>query len=133
LLGLSWSLTRTNHRAAYLCHNCRIGVPPLRFLHCLKARLRWMQTGACAVENAMIAAKKSYGKTNAELFDDVPVLRRKWQAAKRPGQSLPRYEDVMLGSLGKLADHIVLLRSNDKTLEVSRTGRYVQKWLDDDR
>ena len=39
----------------------------------------------------------------------------------------------MLGSLGKLADHIVLLRSNDKTLEVSRTGRYVQKWLDDDR
>ncbi len=81
----------------------------------------------------MIAAKKLSEKTNAELFDDVPVLRRKWQAAKRPGQSLPRYEDVMLGSLGKLADHIVLLRSNDKTLEVSRTGRYVQKWLDDDR
>jgi diguanylate cyclase (GGDEF)-like protein/PAS domain S-box-containing protein len=92
-----------------------------------------MQAGVCAVENAMIAAKKSSGKTNAELFDDVPVLRRKWQAAKRPGQGLPRYEDVMLGSLGKLADHIVLLRSNDKTLEVSRTGRYVQKWLDDDR
>ena len=81
----------------------------------------------------MIAAKKLSKKINAELFDDVPVLRRKWQAAKRPGQSLPRYEDVMLGSLGKLADHIVLLRSNDKTLEVSRTGRYVQKWLDDDR
>ncbi len=81
----------------------------------------------------MIAAKKLSKKNNAELFDDVPVLRRKWQAAKRPGQSLPRYEDVMLGSLGKLADHIVLLRSNDKTLEVSRTGRYVQKWLDDDR
>jgi hypothetical protein len=58
------------------------------------------------VENVMIAAKKSSGKTNAELFDDVPVLQRKWHAALRPGQSLPRYEDVMLGSLGKLADHI---------------------------
>jgi hypothetical protein len=52
-----------------------------------------MQAGACAVENEMIAAKKPSGKTNAELFDDVPVLQRKWQAALRPGQSLPRYED----------------------------------------
>jgi len=92
-----------------------------------------MQAGACAVENVMIATKKSSGKTNAELFDDVPVLQRKWQAALRPGQSLPRYEDVMLGSLGKLADHIVLLGGNEQALEVSRTGRYVQKWLDDDR
>ena len=35
----------------------------------------------------------------------VPVLQRKWQAALRPGEGLPRYEDVMLGSLGRLADH----------------------------
>src|SRR6202795_2917857 len=81
----------------------------------------------------MMAAKKSSGKLNTEMFDDVPVLRRKWQAALRPGESLPRYEDVMLGSLGKLADHIVLLKHNDQALEVSRTGRYVQKWLEDDR
>ena len=73
-----------------------------------------MQAGACAVENAMIAARKSSGKTNAELFDDVPVLQRKWQAAMRPGQSLPHYEDVMLGSLGKLADHIVLLKGQQQ-------------------
>src|SRR5260370_30544873 len=81
----------------------------------------------------MIAAKKSSGKSNTELFDDVPVLRRKWQAALGPGEKLPRYEDVMLGSLGRLADHIVLLRNNNNTLEVSRSGRYIQKWLDDDR
>jgi hypothetical protein len=57
----------------------------------------------------MVAAnKKISGKLNVEMFDDVPVLRRKWQAALRPGEQLPRYEDVMLGSLGKLADHIVL-------------------------
>jgi diguanylate cyclase (GGDEF)-like protein/PAS domain S-box-containing protein len=81
----------------------------------------------------MIAAKKASGKLNTEMFDDVPVLRRKWHAALKPGEGLPRYEDVMLGSLGKLADHIVLLKHNDKALEVSRTGRYVQKWLQDDR
>ena len=81
----------------------------------------------------MIAAKKTSGKYNTEMFDDVPVLQRKWQAALRPGDGLPRYEDVMLGSLGRLADHIVLLKTNHDMLEVSRTGRYAQKWLDDDR
>jgi diguanylate cyclase (GGDEF)-like protein/PAS domain S-box-containing protein len=85
----------------------------------------------------MIAAKKSStkssGKCNTEMFDDVPVLQRKWQAALRPGEGLPRYEDVMLGSLGRLADHIVLLTNNHDVLEVSRTGRYVQQWLGDDR
>ena len=39
----------------------------------------------------------------------------------------------MLGSLGRMADHMVLLRGNDRTLGVSHTGRYVQRWLDDDR
>jgi diguanylate cyclase (GGDEF)-like protein/PAS domain S-box-containing protein len=81
----------------------------------------------------MLAAKKLPGKLNTEMFDDVPVLQRKWQAALRPGERLPRYEDVMLGSLGRLADHIVLLKDNNNVLEVSRAGRYVQKWLGDDR
>jgi PAS domain-containing protein len=81
----------------------------------------------------MIAAKKSSEKLNAELFADVPVLQRKWQAALQPGEVLPRYEDVMLGSLGRLADHIVLMKDNNGALEVSRTGRYAQKWLADDR
>src|ERR1700735_3375555 len=87
-----------------------------------------------ALGNVMLAARKSSGKSIPEIFDDVPVLRRKWQAALRPGEKLPRYEDVMLGSLGRLADHIVLMKGNDSgPLEVSRTGRYVQKWLDDER
>jgi hypothetical protein len=68
------------------------------------------------------ANKKISGKLNVEMFDDVPVLRRKWQAALRRGEKLPRYEDVMLGSLGKLADHIVLLKNRDDALEVSRTA-----------
>jgi PAS domain S-box-containing protein len=81
----------------------------------------------------MIAAKRSPGKLSNEMFGDVAILQRKWQAALRPGDRLPRYEDVMLGSLGRLADHIVLMKDNNEALEVSRTGRYIQKWLGDDR
>src|SRR6516165_10266537 len=80
----------------------------------------------------MIAVRKASGKPATEMFDDIPVLQRKWQAAVRPGERLPRYEDVMLGSLGRLADHVALLRY-DSALELSRSGRYVQKWLGDER
>jgi diguanylate cyclase (GGDEF)-like protein/PAS domain S-box-containing protein len=80
-----------------------------------------------------VVTKGSTKKLKTEMFDDLPVLQRKWQAAMRPGERLPRYEDVMLGSLGRLADHIVLLKNNNEMLEVSRTGRYVQKWLNDER
>jgi diguanylate cyclase (GGDEF)-like protein/PAS domain S-box-containing protein len=84
----------------------------------------------------MIAAKKTPGKPSGkltEMFGDVPVLRRKWQAALRPGEKLPRYEDVMLGSLGRLADHIILLRDDNRGLAASHTGRYIQNWLNDER
>jgi diguanylate cyclase (GGDEF)-like protein/PAS domain S-box-containing protein len=81
----------------------------------------------------MFGARKSSGKSEPEMFDDIPVLKRKWQAAMRPGDKLPAYEDVMLGSLGRLADHIVLLKDGPQGLEVSRTGRYAQLWLEHDR
>ena len=83
----------------------------------------------------MIAAqnKRSPARFSAEIFDDVRVLQRKWQAAVRPGEKLPRYEDVMLGSLGRLADHVALLTHKAGTFEVSRTGRYIQNWLGDER
>jgi hypothetical protein len=80
----------------------------------------------------MSAAKKVSGKPAGEMFDDIPVLRRKWRAALKAGERLPRYEDVMLGSLGRLADHIALLKG-DGALELSRSGRYVQKWLGEER
>ncbi|MFB9264085.1 putative bifunctional diguanylate cyclase/phosphodiesterase [Bradyrhizobium erythrophlei] len=78
-------------------------------------------------------AGKASAKITPEIFADVSVLQRKWQAALRPGEKLPRYEDVMLGSLGRLADHIVLLRNDESRLRVSHTGRYVQAWLNDER
>src|ERR1700742_3592899 len=88
----------------------------------------------CVMGTVMAAAaNKTNEKFEPKLFDDVSVLQRKWHAAVRPGESLPRYEEVMLGSLGRLADHIVLMKENNRALEVSRSGRYVQKWLDDER
>src|SRR6185437_6586430 len=87
----------------------------------------------CALRGVMSAAKMASGKAGSEMFNDIAILQRKWQAALRPDGRLPSYEDVMLGSLGRLADHIVLLRHDDETFAVSRTGRYAQKWLDDER
>jgi diguanylate cyclase (GGDEF)-like protein/PAS domain S-box-containing protein len=78
-------------------------------------------------------SKKLPAKSGIEMFGDVPVLKRKWQAALRPGARLPRYEDVMLGSLGRLADHIALLKDSGEGLAVSRTGRYFQQWIGDER
>jgi hypothetical protein len=81
----------------------------------------------------MTAARKVTTEFESKIFDDLSILQRKWEAARCPGEGLPRYEDVMLGSLGRLADHIALMKESDGAFEVSRTGRYVQKWLDDER
>jgi diguanylate cyclase (GGDEF)-like protein/PAS domain S-box-containing protein len=87
----------------------------------------------CAAKGLdVLAVKDSPEKSKPKLFSDVAVLQRKWHAALRPGVSLPRYEDVMLGSLGRLADHIALLKAEDASIEVSRTGRYIQSWLGED-
>ena len=77
----------------------------------------------------MVAVAKSK-KSNPELFSDVSVLRRKWQAALKPGKDLPFFEDVMLGSLGRLADHVMLIKDEGAQFKVSRAGRYVEQWLE---
>jgi len=66
----------------------------------------------------------------AGLFSDVAVLQRKWRAARKPGRSLPLYEDVMLGSLGRLADNIALLKGQGDGIEFLRAGRYVEGWFE---
>ena len=75
----------------------------------------------------MTAARQISVPPDSKVLGDIPVLQRKWHAAVRPGQSLPGYEEVMLGSLGRLADHIVLLIGEGASLQVSRSGRYVQQ------
>jgi diguanylate cyclase (GGDEF)-like protein/PAS domain S-box-containing protein len=42
------------------------------------------------------------------------------------------YEDVMLGSLGRLADNIALLKGQGDGIELMRAGRYAEAWLEND-
>jgi hypothetical protein len=54
-----------------------------------KARRQW-RWGALAREDSMTAGnKKMSAKLSGELFEDIPVLKRKWQAALKPGQTMP--------------------------------------------
>ncbi len=68
-------------------------------------------------------------KKNATILDDVAVLRRKWHAALLPTAQLPPFEEIMLGSLGRLADNIGLIRSEAGIPTLLRAGRYIQNWL----
>ncbi len=69
----------------------------------------------------------------ADVFSDMDVLRRKWNAALKPGYRLPPFEDIMLGSLGRLADHVMLLKGEaGTTLTLVRAGQYVRNWLGTD-
>jgi diguanylate cyclase (GGDEF)-like protein/PAS domain S-box-containing protein len=65
-----------------------------------------------------------------DLFSDISILQRKWRAALKPGQLLPFFEDVMLGSLGRLSDDIMLLKDIGGMLHMTRAGRDVEAWLD---
>ncbi|KPF95748.1 diguanylate cyclase [Rhodopseudomonas sp. AAP120] len=80
-----------------------------------------------------MTARHNRETLTTQLSADLAILQRKWYAAVQPGQSLPSYEEVMLGSLGRLADQMALLQLTGGTPGVSRTGRYVQQWLGDDR
>ena len=77
----------------------------------------------------MTTVSASSQNPDIQFGSDLAVLQRKWQAAVLPGQGLPGYEEVMLGSLGRLA----LLKVDGDDLELSRTGRYVQSWVGHDR
>jgi diguanylate cyclase (GGDEF)-like protein/PAS domain S-box-containing protein len=79
-------------------------------------------TGASAVR--VKATRK-----NPIILDDIAVLRRKWHAALLPGAQLPPFEEIMLGSLGRLADNIGLIRTEAEIPTLLRAGRYVQNWL----
>jgi diguanylate cyclase (GGDEF)-like protein/PAS domain S-box-containing protein len=64
---------------------------------------------------------------------EAAIFRRKWQAGIAPGRTLPPYEDVVLGGLGRLADRLLVVESHSPdTFKVLRCGRDVQDWLGSD-
>jgi diguanylate cyclase (GGDEF)-like protein/PAS domain S-box-containing protein len=79
-----------------------------------------------------MSAVAALSKPNlTSLLDPIAILQRKWLAAQPAGGGLPRYEDVVLGSLGRLADDIVILKGRDfESFEILRAGRDVASWLE---
>jgi diguanylate cyclase (GGDEF)-like protein/PAS domain S-box-containing protein len=61
---------------------------------------------------------------------EAAIFRRKWHAAVAPGRLLPPYEEIVLGSLGKLADHLIVLEGDAPArFKVLRAGRRVVEWI----
>ena len=60
----------------------------------------------------MIAPLRKFSVQPPPLLADITVIERMWRAALAPGKKLPQYEDVVLGSLGRLADHLVLFEGD---------------------
>ncbi|TAK49383.1 MAG: EAL domain-containing protein [Xanthobacteraceae bacterium] len=61
---------------------------------------------------------------------DIANLRKRWLAARLTDSDLPPYEEVMLGSLGRLADRIILLQSKeDGSPSVMRAGTLAGQWM----
>jgi diguanylate cyclase (GGDEF)-like protein/PAS domain S-box-containing protein len=64
---------------------------------------------------------------------EAAIFRRKWQAGIAPGKTLPPYEDIVLGSLGRLADRLLVVEGQSSdTFKVLRCGRGIRDWLGSD-
>ena len=68
----------------------------------------------------------------APLFEpkDIAELRRRWRVARPVGEPLPPYEELLLGSLGRIDDNIVLLASDLADWNIHRVGRDVRRWIE---
>ncbi|MGD0561613.1 MAG: EAL domain-containing protein [Roseiarcus sp.] len=68
----------------------------------------------------------------APLFEpkDIAELRRRWRVARPVGEPLPPYEELLLGSLGRIDDNIVLLASDSADWNIHRVGRDVRRWIE---
>ncbi|MGO4872948.1 MAG: putative bifunctional diguanylate cyclase/phosphodiesterase [Roseiarcus sp.] len=69
---------------------------------------------------------------SSPLFEpkDVAELRRRWSVARPLGAALPPYEELLLGSLGRIDDNIVLLAGDASDANIRRIGRNVRVWIE---
>ena len=59
----------------------------------------------------------------------MATLCRLWHAMVAPGNKLPPYEKVVLGSLGRLADELILIEGNSRNeFRVLRAGQKIHDW-----
>ena len=63
-------------------------------------------------------------------FDDTAFFVLNWRSAPRNSHGLPRFEDVALGSLGRLSDETALLTSDGRgDFQVLRAGIAIEQWI----
>ena len=80
--------------------------------------------------NTMTALVRKLEVECPQLFSDKTVIERVWRGSLAPGRKLPHYEDVVLGSLGRLADHLLLVEgSSVEDFKVLRVGRTIRDWI----
>jgi diguanylate cyclase (GGDEF)-like protein/PAS domain S-box-containing protein len=78
----------------------------------------------------MIAPVRKLDVECPPLLSDKTVIERVWRGSLAPGRKLPHYEDVVLGSLGRLADHLLLVEgSTIEEFKVLRAGRMIRDWI----
>ena len=81
----------------------------------------------------MIAPLRKQKVECPPLLSDKTIIERVWHGSLKPGKKLPQYEDVVLGSLGRLGDHLLLIESGpDAEFKVIRAGRKIREWLGDE-
>ena len=78
----------------------------------------------------MIAQLRKLDVACPPLLSDKNIIERVWRGSVKPGKTLPQYEDVVLGSLGRLGDHLLLFEGGSPAdFKVLRAGRKVRDWL----
>ncbi|MEP9397586.1 EAL domain-containing protein [Mesorhizobium sp. KR2-14] len=55
------------------------------------------------------AAERDFLRIDTE-FDDVRLILRRWQSVRPPSGGLPQYEEMALGSVGRFADEMAVVR-----------------------
>jgi diguanylate cyclase (GGDEF)-like protein/PAS domain S-box-containing protein len=78
----------------------------------------------------MIAPLRKLKVECPPLLSDITIIERMWHGAIVPGNKLPPYEQVVLGSLGRLGDHLLLIEGNGAAnFRVLRAGRKIRDWI----
>jgi len=81
----------------------------------------------------MIAPLRQFDVDCPPLLSDKTIIERLWRGSVRPGNTLPHYEDVVLGRLGRLGDHLLLFEGGAAAeFKVLRGGRKVRELLGSD-
>src|SRR3954471_14699716 len=66
---------------------------------------------------------------------EAAIFQRKWHTAVTPAAPLPPYEEIVLGGLGRLGEHLVLIEQpppqvfKPQAFKVLRCGRGLWDWV----